>query len=100
MMFLVGLALLAIRDATRPALFFYMLKAGIIVRKLAEEVLEAVPQVLRYRLLCHDVFHSLVLKGQLRAVFTSLATVINELVLVWASSEAGEWKDRILEIPL
>lgn len=26
--------------------------------------------------------------------------VIDELVLVWAASDAAEWKDRILEIPL
>ena len=28
-----------------------------------------------------------------------LADVIEELVLVWAASEAEEWKNRILEIP-
>ena len=26
--------------------------------------------------------------------------VIDELVLIWAASDAEEWKDRILEIPL
>ena len=30
---------------------------------------------------------------------TPLAEVIEELVMVWAASDAEEWKDRILEIP-
>jgi hypothetical protein len=29
-----------------------------------------------------------------------VAEVIDELVLIWAASDAEEWKDRILEIPL
>jgi hypothetical protein len=31
---------------------------------------------------------------------TPLAAVIEELVLVWAASEAKDWTNRILEIPL
>jgi hypothetical protein len=31
---------------------------------------------------------------------TPLAAVIEELVLVWAASEAKDWMNRILEIPL
>ena len=31
---------------------------------------------------------------------TPLAQVIEELVLVWATSEPTDWTDRILEIPL
>src|SRR5215472_8510478 len=30
---------------------------------------------------------------------TPLAEVIEELVMVWAASDADEWNDRILEIP-
>jgi hypothetical protein len=30
---------------------------------------------------------------------TSLADVIDDLVLVWAASDADEWKNRIIEIP-
>jgi hypothetical protein len=55
-MLLIRLARLAIRDTVGPTLFFNVLQAGIIVRELAKEVLEAVPQVLRYRLLDDDVF--------------------------------------------
>ena len=28
-----------------------------------------------------------------------IADVIEDLVLIWAASEADEWKDRILNIP-
>jgi hypothetical protein len=31
---------------------------------------------------------------------TPLAQVIEALVLVWAASDPGEWKNRILEMPL
>jgi hypothetical protein len=30
---------------------------------------------------------------------TSLADVIEELVMVWVASDADEWRDRIIEIP-
>ena len=30
---------------------------------------------------------------------TPVADVIEALLLVWAASDAGEWKNRILEIP-
>ena len=55
MMLLIRFARLAVRDAIRPALFFDVLKTGVVVRKLAVEVLEAIPQVLRYRLLYCDL---------------------------------------------
>lgn len=31
---------------------------------------------------------------------TPLADIIETLVLVWALSDAGEWKNRVLEMPL
>jgi hypothetical protein len=31
---------------------------------------------------------------------TRVGDVIDELVLVWAASDADEWRSRILEIPL
>ena len=42
--------------------------------------------------------------GQCAGVFlvkqrAPLADIIDALVLVWAASEAGEWKNRIVEIP-
>lgn len=30
---------------------------------------------------------------------TPLADVIEDLITVWAASDAGEWRDRIVEIP-
>jgi hypothetical protein len=30
---------------------------------------------------------------------TPISDVIDELVLVWAASEAADWRNRILEIP-
>jgi hypothetical protein len=31
--------------------------------------------------------------------YSAIGEVINELVLIWAASEAEEWKNRILKIP-
>ena len=31
---------------------------------------------------------------------TPVADVIDELVLIWAATDADEWRDRIVEIPL
>ena len=31
--------------------------------------------------------------------YASIGDVIDELVLIWAASEAGEWVDRLIDIP-
>jgi hypothetical protein len=31
--------------------------------------------------------------------YTAIGEVIDELVLIWAASDAEEWKDRILKVP-
>jgi hypothetical protein len=31
--------------------------------------------------------------------YAPIGEVIEELVLVWAASDAGEWKDQIIRIP-
>lgn len=54
----VGLTRLAIRDAARKALFLDVLQAGIVVRELPQEVVEAIPQCWRDALLDRDVFSS------------------------------------------
>ena len=49
------LALLALADSTGKALIGYVLQAGVIVRELAIEILEGIPQVLGDRLLNGDL---------------------------------------------
>ena len=57
------------------------------------------------RTMPHHFGNYLAAHGQCAGVFlvkqrAPLAAVIEALVLVWAASDADEWKNRILEIPL
>ena len=38
--------------------------------------------------------------GEWRTARVRVATAIEELVLIWAASDPGEWTNRILKIPL
>jgi hypothetical protein len=52
------LTLLALGNSTRPALLEDVHQASVIIRKFPVEILRAVPQMLRYRLLDRDLSSS------------------------------------------